>query len=479
MYIKKKDRELFTEIDNYLELPEKWKEFINNISIKNRFIIKLKEKNLYQCGNCNSTFEEQIKINDYCQCPHCKFTYKVRSNKLKSYSFKNKLAILEKYKDYYIVRVFELETLLKNNKYENLVFEYGRIILDNKFNLLHEIINDNVVGTTGGMYVVCRYLKSSNWRYINSYYFSLPNYLNYYPYNLKELLQAHDNLKYSELWELTKHIDCNLLYLIKNYNPNIEILTKMKLYSLALCPKTFNTKNAEEYKKLIREYLPFMQKYDLNLDELIVLSYLKVQDINYIRKFEYLSQENLESLSKKVNLKTLIERTDFDSSKFHEYRDYLDIAKKLKLNMKDKKILYPKKIVSEHNKLLKEYEQKKDRILNKNLLKRYKQLEKNIFKDNKFIIFPAKNLDSLIDESSQQDNCVRTYAERIAEGKCDIYFMRLLEDQEHSLVTVEVVNSKVVQKRTKHNQATTKIQDNFLQLWERKILGGTNEKKFN
>ena len=73
-------------------------------------------------------------------------------------------------------------------------------------------------------------------------------------------------------------------------------------------------------------------------------------------------------------------------------------------------------------------------------------------------------------ESSQQNNCVRTYAERIADGECDIYFMRLVKDTEHSLVTVEVKENKVVQKRTKNNEITTRSQDNFLKLWEEEIL---------
>ena len=79
-------------------------------------------------------------------------------------------------------------------------------------------------------------------------------------------------------------------------------------------------------------------------------------------------------------------------------------------------------------------------------------------------------MDALIDESSQQNNCVRTYADRIASGKCDIYFMRLVSDQNKSLVTIEVKNKKVVQKRTKHNGNTTLEQDKFITNWERKIL---------
>ena len=77
----------------------------------------------------------------------------------------------------------------------------------------------------------------------------------------------------------------------------------------------------------------------------------------------------------------------------------------------------------------------------------------------------------MIDESKQQNNCVRTYAERIANKECDIYFMRLTSNVNQSLVTVEVQKNKIVQKKTKNNNKTTLEQNKFLDLWEKKILG--------
>ena len=42
--------------------------------------------------------------------------------------------------------------------------------------------------------------------------------------------------------------------------------------------------------------------------------------------------------------------------------------------------------------------------------------------------------------------------------------------QEKSLVTVEVKNKKVIQKRTKFNKNTTKEQDIFLKQWEGRLV---------
>ena len=103
---------------------------------------------------------------------------------------------------------------------------------------------------------------------------------------------------------------------------------------------------------------------------------------------------------------------------------------------------------------------------------RYEEIKKYTYKNKKYIIYPVKNQKELVNESKQQNNCVKTYAERIANGTCDIYFMRLLTNVKKSLVTIEVRNNKVVQQRTKNNNDTTNNQKKFIELWERKILNG-------
>ena len=105
-------------------------------------------------------------------------------------------------------------------------------------------------------------------------------------------------------------------------------------------------------------------------------------------------------------------------------------------------------------------------------MKRSNELSKNTFKDNKFIVLPATSIKDLQNESSQQNNCVRTYAEKYAEGICDIYFMRNVDNPKKSLVTVEVKRNQVVQSRIKNNELPTDKQLQFLKKWEQTILKG-------
>ena len=99
-------------------------------------------------------------------------------------------------------------------------------------------------------------------------------------------------------------------------------------------------------------------------------------------------------------------------------------------------------------------------------------MSKNTFNNGKFIVLPATSIKDLQNESSQQNNCVRTYAEKYAEGICDIYFMRNINKPNKSLVTVEVKNNKVVQSRIKNNELPTDQQLQFLKDWEQNVLKG-------
>ena len=48
--------------------------------------------------------------------------------------------------------------------------------------------------------------------------------------------------------------------------------------------------------------------------------------------------------------------------------------------------------------------------------------------------------------------------------------MRKVNTPKISLVTVEVKNDRIVQKRTKNNANTNKKQDKFLDEWQKKLL---------
>lgn len=287
---------------------------------------------------------------------------------------------------------------------------------------------------------------------------------------MKKILKG-TGYQYSQVWNYARHKGYfrirDVLYM---YSPTVEFLTKLKLYNLVGKSYFDNGTTFKERFGVDKKFLKFMQRNNITYEELEVLKYYQKENIKTIRHFANL---NIDLIVKfKVDLDILKDKLKVNSNNIHEYNDYLRIASQLEYDMKDKNILYPVNINEAHNRIIKLYEITKSKKLNNGIKKKYKELIKNKYQNKKFIILPAKNISSLINESKQQNNCVKTYAERVANGECDIYFMRLLDSPNKSLVTVEVRNNKIVQKRTKNNERTTPEQDKFLNLWEKKILGG-------
>lgn len=461
MYIKVKYRKLFQDIDTFLETKKYNEKFIEKLKTTHKLIIK--SKNGYKCDNCNNIFKSNKKVNEYCKCPHCKQTNLVKSSMIRNYTFTDQLGILEKYEEYYIIRYYEIETTYNNSNYYTSICEYGRKIFNLEFYELYEIINDNFNSGIGYCNEIHKSKYNSNWHYFSSYYKSLGDNLIIYPYNLKSILKG-TKWQYSSIWKLAEQLDYfNISYLLRNYCDSVELLIKLGFYNLALCPKTFNKKgNFQERFGVPKEYAPYIKKHNLDMDELKILSYTKIKNIAFIKKVNKYNFDFNKLEKYNIDIKELLKRTDISIHNTYEYYDYLKFVNALGLDLKDKTIKYPKNIEEAHDKYLKQYNDQKNELLNKNIKKRYMELESKTYSDKNYIIRAAKSYEDMKDESKQMNNCVRTYAEDYSNSECDIYFMRLISDKNKSLVTVEVRNNEIVQKRTKNNKCTTKEQDKFL-----------------
>lgn len=469
-YIKKEVRHQIQLLDEHLQVigfPEKWNEFLEEEKRKEYLIIK--NKNDYHCLYCNKIFRSNKKVNEYDICPNCQSNLLVKSDRLKHHEVKKDLTIIQKYNKKYVFRTFELFATYSKNKLSFSIVEYSRRIKDKNFITTNFYISNNFKNNMGNIFIA-HYEETKEWRPYN-YYYCLSENSKFYYYNFKELF--YNLNKYSMIWELAKNIeylnfydvaeDCLLLK--KN---TAELLTKAKLYNLANDCKTYRKKGTfEEIFGVDRSYLEFMIENNITSSELEVLSKIKIKDIELIR---YLNKfYNLDSLLKYCKPIDLY-NYKLKPENVHEYLDYLKFAKELGFNLRDKKYLYPKHLKQKHDEFMEQVKINKDKKINRKIKAKYKKLLKNQFQNHKYIIFPAQDIESLIEESKQQNNCVKTYAERIANDKCDIYFMRYLKTQEKSLVTIEVKNNKVVQQRIKNNDQTTLEQKKFLERWEQKVL---------
>lgn len=472
-YLNKKTRKIIEKMKNQT-LPADWNLYIYELEKKHNLIIK--DKNKYICTNCQTihTFgnNDGPKLKTYMYCGGCGNKYIVRSKALKNWHVLDNVLMLDKVENELVVRLFQMRSDYNSKKMEceHSTVEYARKIVNDNY---REIRNDRVSIAQCGPWVTHK-KDEGNWRPYNGNFYESPSSGYIYYNNLKKILKGTE-LEKSRLWELVEKYKDDYLnieeLLSAATHESFETLVEMKLYRLAMSARNFVCKGS--FKKIFgvdKTYYEFMKKHNISYDMLKLLQFYPTKDIRklkFLEDYQYVVREIQEYTSIDNFIKYFRKKRLKDA---HLYRDYLKFTKELGLDLKNKKYLFPDRLKTMHDKYEKQIEQIKEEKMQKKITERAKKLSKNIYKNKGFIVFPAESIEAMIDESRQQNNCVRTYVERYANGNCDIYFMRKIDNPKISLVTVEVRENKVVQKRTKNNSATDKKQDKFLKEWEDTVL---------
>lgn len=480
-YIKVAYQRILRELDYNSYLPNGWDEFVKKQGKYHGLIIK-SANNKCHCTYCNHDFICKKKIKEEAKCPNCHNKYTIRRSNLRYYELKDYLGLLDFVNDTFVIRYFELRTTIDSQyNHHSSVVEFAREVpTDNYYRDV--FVNDRVSRCQCHIYIShSNYADPKKWReYTRNY--SIIDYAIVFPNNIKNLMK-NTEYKYSCIWDIAKHCTyINIQRLLTNKNALLrtELLAKQKLYNLALRANEFNGYGTfQDIFGVSKDYYPFMKKYNITYLQLKLLRLLKEKDINKIRYLEKFigygeSTANLEEISNYISLSRFIKYSKMHrrTIKTYIYKDYLRFAKVLGFDLKNNKYAFPKNLEEEHDKLEKQYKIQSKAILQKAIIKRGQELSVNKYQDKKFIILPARSLKDLQNESKQQNNCVRTYAEKYAEGTCDIYFMRDINKQKKSLVTVEVKHNRVVQSRLKNNNDPDETQIQFLRNWEQNILKG-------
>ena len=72
-------------------------------------------------------------------------------------------------------------------------------------------------------------------------------------------------------------------------------------------------------------------------------------------------------------------------------------------------------------------------------------------------------------EAASQNNCVASYIDRVIDGNCHILFLRKKDHPKDSLVTIEVVNNKIVQAKRRFNYPVTQEDQEAIDYWDKKF----------
>lgn len=492
--------ELMNEIDKKCKLPKHWDEFIKENSKKHHLIIKnTKEKKLY-CTNCNKYFEDKtVKVRDYIKCPHCNTMSGVYGINYYRTSFIQPVVLVQRMNKKIIIRIFEIYSYFNDEnskKIKTHYIEYARIIPG-----IGRFLGNNVFINMFGVLNVYHGYKKLNWYTYKGHKFLTDHPT--YPYNKKRLIKG-TNMEYAPIKEFLDRFSYyryNFLDVLElaAYS-SFELLWNMKLYNLCFYSKALN-KNGSFYKrfKVPKSFLKFMQDNNVSYKELMILQLFQKADNKLFQKFRYSNINHLRYLIKNnildnflnsnlelnnTNINLLKEISKFVPLKklmnypkglnnLNIYKDYLNMSKELALNYKTKKDLFPRNLVSRHDKLQTRIKITEDMNTQFAAYLRYLELSKYTYSDSKYIIFPAPSIDSMKDEGKQQDNCVGyMYLNPYIEGKTEIFFVRKLDDVCKSFITLEYKNGHVVQKELPHHDTNfTEEQLNFIDNW-------TNFRKF-
>ena len=485
---------MMLEINKKCKFPKYWNDFIEKQIEKYHYIIKdTKNKECY-CTNCHHTFyDTKVRIRHYFKCPNCnKEIYVISKNAKYMPSFKQSVNLVQRFSKNIITRVFEIEVFYNQETkcMEKDIVEYCRIIPGKG-----KFLGDNVRFFLGYMHIYhYDYITADlYWReYDGVRFFSdFPAY----PYNKKKIVKG-TKFEYAPIKDFTimfypyNFIDTLQLAAYESF----ELLWNMKLYNLCFSSKKLN-KNGSFYKRfgLPKNYLKFMQDKNIDYRCLKLLQILKVQDINLIKKCYDSSFRNVKFLYKNGilenylasgnniylgNIKVLKEISEFIPLKklnnypkglnnLNIYKDYLVMSEKLALNYVSKKDLFPRNLISRHDKMQKKLAIEEDRETHFKAYLRYLELSKYTYEDEKYIIFPAPSIEDLKDEGKQQGNCVGyMYLNPYIESKTEIYFIRNLSESNKSFITLEFKNGNVVQKELPHHSRKfTDEQNDFIDKW--------------
>ncbi len=425
------------------------------------YILRDEDNNKNYCPICTH------EIDEYGFCQNCQKFCNIADDaevkifdidKIKNYAFFN---------TYYIFDVVNNEVILYvidecvYYDHPNLASPYR--IMETKIEHAYHIFNNKIIDLKGNITYYYKNIDKQNKKDDENYNYRIDNYLNNYDggtlYTDNLDLLKDTIYRYTNIWEAKDYLKDKYLFAsdltyIPLHFSCFEYLIKDKFYSLAF-DNPHLLKYDNEARMLLNpngEYLDFMLNNNFNFYQYKAFQLCKIKDmriINFIERNLYIVEKILEI--KKIDIVKLYYYLKNQSVNIVEYRDYLKLAKDLGYNLKEKNVIFPKRLMEEHNRLF----EKKYIIIDKSYDDKIKEVSskliKNKYEDKNYVIYPASSVKEMLEEGKNQNNCLRTYIEDYSNGNTEIYFMRKKSNLNKSFVTIEVKDKKLIQARLKNN----------------------------
>lgn len=224
-------------------------------------------------------------------------------------------------------------------------------------------------------------------------------------------------------------------------------------------------KDLQKILRLPRRHVRYLQQFDPTLQQIRIFQQLSEEEkikipwgyVCYLANHSYMEPERLKTEITDVaplikTVQYLNEQGDMDIA-INYWKDYIRIGKKIGIDFRRKKNLYPDDLETAHNEVTAQWQSVKDEVVSKGIRKHARDEQ---YQMNGLQIVPAMSQEALNVESAELHHCVKTYGERIARGSCWIWFIRKEEDPDTPFYTMETdTDGHIIQCRGKSNCSMT------------------------
>lgn len=270
-------------------------------------------------------------------------------------------------------------------------------------------------------------------------------------------------------------------------NPSIEMLIKSGFETLVINKIGGRTggscvnwrgKNLKKILRLPRRHIRRIREYDPGFDELVTFQGLSEKD----KQLPWNVVQKITETYNNFNVKEIQQYTDpvkwskwaaKDNVYIYDWLDYIRDCKKLGLDIRKNSALFPDDFHTLHQRLAMQIEENENQEKTEKI-KRIAEKYRMDFETDTLKLMIADSQIALNSESSALCHCVKTYGDKVANGKTLIFFIRKKSAPEVPYYTLEIKpDGKFVQCRGKYNcdmtEEVEKFKDMVVKEFNRKL----------
>ena len=265
----------------------------------------------------------------------------------------------------------------------------------------------------------------------------------------------------------------------------VEYLEKTKWFVLANDILQNNTKwlnleakSIDKFLRLPKQAIKFAQQSDFNINELVALRIWLKENGSLPKNASQVKTLNsamyyfrgAKKIVPGITAKDFTRFAETAKNHIHYWTDYLRFCVDLGYDMTMLNIIFPSDIREAHDREMNRLKLHKNEAQQKAIASRYEiDARKFGYQDGPVMIRPPKDMSELLQEGSKLGHCVGTYADRVAEKKTTILFIRHTDEPDEPYFTLEWNGGRIIQCRGMRNKETTPEVKAFLELWQKEI----------